>query len=132
MKKHEGVAVILFALLLAFGCAGSKNGKVTRQSSNVITADDIATVSASNAYEAVQMLRPHLLHRQSTRYESNVTGNVPMTAKVYLDGVQYGDIESLQGISAFSIAEIRYLNASEATLRFGTNHAGGAFVVTTK
>ena len=51
---------------------------------------------------------------------------------VYVQGVKYGDKESLKTISALEIAEIKYLPKSEATMRFGSDHAGGAFLIKLK
>ena len=51
---------------------------------------------------------------------------------VYLDGTRFGGIETLSLIQATSILEIRYLTASEATLRFGPGNAGGAIVITSR
>ena len=52
--------------------------------------------------------------------------------EIYLDGRHVGQLESLNSIQAEQIKEIRYLSASDATLRFGTGHTEGAIVVTSK
>jgi len=53
-------------------------------------------------------------------------------AVVYLDEVRFGDFTSLEQISVFSIKEIEYISPSEATLKFGTGHSGGAFLIRSK
>ena len=51
---------------------------------------------------------------------------------VYVQGAKYGDKESLKTISVLEIAQIKYLSKSEATMRFGSDHAGGAFLIKLK
>ncbi|MFQ6113821.1 MAG: TonB-dependent receptor plug domain-containing protein [bacterium] len=115
----------------AVACASSTETKSARRSTRVITAEEIATTSATNAYEAVQLLRPHLLQRQFHR-QTSLSSPGPITAIVYVDGVRYGDLQSLNTLSTENISEIRYIDSREATLRYGADHGGGAFMVKTK
>jgi outer membrane cobalamin receptor len=54
------------------------------------------------------------------------------TATVYLDGAKYGDTQSLKLINGEHVSRVQYLNGSEATTRYGTDHVGGAILITTK
>lgn len=128
--RYFPMLILLVVGLVA--CSNSTRKETARRSSSVITAEEIEKTSASNAYEAIQILRPNLLHRQSGRYSSNATGQASMQAQVYVDDVRYGDFETLRQISTFNIAEIEYLSPSEATMRHGTGHAGGAFLIKSK
>jgi len=102
-----------------------------RPSSSVISEAEIEQSTATNAYEIVQQLRPHLLQRQANRQNIAMTPGAP-SAVVYVDGVRYGFVESLQNISSFSIAEIEYISGREATFRYGSDHSAGAFLVKSK
>jgi hypothetical protein len=57
------------------------------------------------------------------------TGNLP---RVVVDDVSYGSIENLANLSANAVREIRYLNAADATTRWGTGYPGGVILVTMK
>jgi hypothetical protein len=81
----------------------------------------------SDAFTTVQTLRPQWLRQRGalsiTQRES---------VKVYLDGSLYGGAESLRQITTRSISSIRYLDALEATQRYGLDHGQGAIVVSTR
>ena len=51
---------------------------------------------------------------------------------VYLDGLPIGGKQTLRNIQANSIAEIRRLNADDATREFGVEHGAGAILLTSK
>jgi hypothetical protein len=51
---------------------------------------------------------------------------------VYLDGLPIGGKQALRGLRASSIAEIRRLNAVEATRELGVEHGAGAILLTSK
>ncbi len=116
--------IVLVALLAS--CAASNSSQGKKFSSSSITAEEIAQSSAKTAMEAIQLLRPSLLRQRGSRGHNRI---VPV---VYLDNIKYGDVASLQNIIASSIQEIKYLKATDATLRFGTNHMGGAFLITSR
>ena len=111
---------------------------------NVITADEIAHLSVQNAYEAVQKLRPAMLRPRQIASANGqggvsssappITGTTTVSGQVvvYSDGTRLGDVEQLRGITASSIASVRYYSASEAQTKWGSGHAGGAIEVITK
>jgi hypothetical protein len=51
---------------------------------------------------------------------------------LYVDNVKMLDMTGLSTIPATRVREIRYINASDATTRWGTGHASGVILVTTK
>ena len=51
---------------------------------------------------------------------------------VYLNGMRYGGVRSLTTLSAEAVGDITYMNASDATTRFGTGHSGGAILIRTR
>lgn len=100
-----------------------------RGSANLITLEEITTSGASDALQVVKLLRPSMLRGRSAA-PGNRSGLNEIV--VYIDGVRAGGPGALENVSAISIREIRYINASDATTRFGTGHALGAILVVSK
>ena len=121
-----------FLIALLVGTAACAHSGTTRQTRdpNMITQDEIARVTAANAYDAVQMLRPSFLRARGV--PSAASGGMPDLAVVYLDGMKMGDISQLQRIPTVGIVSIRYLSAIEANQRYGRGHEGGAILVDTR
>ena len=120
--------VLVIMVVMLFSCATSEQSKGRKSfRRDLISAEEIAQTTAKNAYEAIQLLRPNLLKYRGTRGRS-----LAIEPVVYVDNLRYGGMEALYDISSMTIEKIQYLKATDATTRFGTNHMGGAFVVTTK
>jgi len=118
-------SLLAFTLLLA-GCGGGAGGGAAaaapRGSADRIVAAELEAVPQLSAYEAIQRLRPRWLVTRS--------GGMP---QVHVNGnIQMGGVEALRTVRAADIQEIRYLNAADATTRFGTNYVSGAILVTTR
>jgi hypothetical protein len=79
-----------------------------------------------SALDAVRTLRPAFLR---TRPTGSIQNQAPIV--VYVDGVRRGGPETLAGIPAPVVGEIRYLKGNDATTRFGMGHENGAILVTT-
>lgn len=125
---------IALALGLVIGGCGSGRAPEAGygfRNRNVITYDEISMsrTGGTSAYDLIQRLRPEYLRSRGTSSLSNIT---PVTAVVYVDEVKYGQLESLRSLSADQIREVHYINASDATTRFGTDHVGGAILITTR
>jgi len=106
-----------------------KPEKVKRGGSNLILESEIAESAAENALDIVQQLRPSMLRpRAATGNSDGETGGV----SVYVDNVRAGGTESLRGLTRFVVKEIRFLNAGDATQRFGTGNMSGVILVTTR
>ncbi len=112
---------LVAALLTAAACSGATQGGSTTRRANLITAQEIASVEVSTAYDLVRRLRPRWLQARGSG-----------TPVVYIDQQRRGGLQELEQLQPIDVAEMRYLNASDATLRYGTNHPGGAILVTTK
>jgi hypothetical protein len=89
----------------------------------------VRDANVANALEAIQRLRPAML-RARTGVTTGEEGNSLIAA--YVDGVRVGGPEMLTNVSALGVREIRFINATDATQRFGTNHPLGAILVSTK
>ena len=149
-RRVRAPLLLAAATLLALGgagCASAGGGGGSggpKGGPNLITADEIATTSVQTAYEAIQKLRPAMLRQRqvaSANGQGGVGEGMP-SAKgsgvtsgavvVYMDNTRLGDVEQLRGISASSIASVRYFSASEAQTKWGSGHPGGAIEVVTK
>lgn len=91
-----------------------------------ITADQIREISATDALEAVQALRPEwLIQRGQEDFYDPEADNI----RVYLDEIDIGGIQALTGVSSLTIASIRFIDAAHATARWGTGHTQGVIQV---
>ena len=112
---------------VASDSAAAGDAAPRRSNPNLITADEIERSGASDAFSAIQVLRPRFLLRRG-----QVTGDPrPPSPKVYLDGQYYGEVSSLRSISVSVIETIRYLSSREATMAHGMDHEGGSIEITT-
>lgn len=119
---------IVALLVLASGCAATRSGSPAPDR-DLITAEEIRSVPARDAYDIVQHLRPEWLRPplgRSARYET-VIG-------VYYDNSRLGDVEALRSIQASGVASIRFLDAAQARglPGQGTEHMAGAIVVSSR
>lgn len=98
---------------------------------NILAAEEIATsrVPGWTAHDMIAQLRPEYLR---SRGVSSIRTREPDVAVVYLDGMRFGELESLRTLSATQILRIEYINAADATTRFGTDHVAGAILLSTK
>ena len=127
MRHVIRFAALAIVLATAPACAstGTPRPGGPRHSAYLISDQEIAAAEGVvTVYDAIQRLRPQWLTNSRAR---NVGSNDQLV--VYLDTNRYGTIESLRQLPIGGITDIRYLNAAEATNRFGTGHAGGAIVI---
>jgi hypothetical protein len=100
--------------------------------SNVITEEEITKSQATTAFDAVRRLRPAWFQQRGIAGTSEATADEAMGLVVYVDGIRRGGRDELQEIDAGTIKEMRLLNATDATTKYGTGHTRGAIEVTTK
>jgi hypothetical protein len=124
--------ILVSASFVLLACGGGGAGttadpntapRAVRGPADLITEAEINASVYQNALEAVQSLRPAML-----RARSSAGGQVVL----YVDNVKMLDMTGLSTIPATRVREIRYINASDATTRWGTGHASGVILVTTK
>jgi hypothetical protein len=125
MRKFALAAAAIISLT---SCATTTSHPASKNR-DLITADEIANSNASNAYEAIERLRPAFLR---TRGSQSLQNTAPPSAMVYLDGMRYGPVTSLAQIPAMGVISIQYMSALEASQRFGLGNEGGAILVATK
>ncbi len=122
----------LAGLLCLGACAGGAgaegDGPGPVRGTGDITREELDREVYTSAHHAIERLRRSWLRRRGARTPNN-PDNRP---SVYVDGVRVGPIEELFAISAEYIARISLLSPTDATTRFGTGHASGAIVISTR
>jgi hypothetical protein len=113
------MAIALTAMACTSGSGGTA-GSGTRSDPNLITREDLASVPAITAYDAVQRLRPRWLQRTGRR-------GVP---RVVVARTQRTNVYELTRIRADDVESIRFVSGPDATTRYGTGFTGGAIEVT--
>jgi hypothetical protein len=93
---------------------------------SVILRQEIQELSAENALDVIEQLRPEWLN---ARPPSRLGELDEVTVPVYLDDFRYGEIQSLRQIHVHDIESIRFIPASVATARWGVGHAAGVIQV---
>ena len=110
--------------------AGAEPRPTAYQDRNLVTQEELQRTSASNLFDAVRVLRPQWLRERPMITGSRSSGQGSLL--VYLDGAQFGDQTSLRQISVSVVLEVRFLSASEAQARYGTQDLQPAIAVTTR
>lgn len=130
--KRLCASVLMVAAMACASGSSSANEPNTATTSgrnaDVITAEELAdpSVASGDALEAVQRLRPRFLMTRGAMSVRNVTAG---SVHVSIDGGPLLTVDNLSRLRPNQIAEIRYLNASDAAQRFGTNAASGAVIL---
>lgn len=122
---RHGLAALLLLVLAGAACASGGGGG--GGGANRIIRDQFNSAD-ENAFLIVRRLRPGWLR---PRTQGTITNPEPAIAQVYLDQSHIGDANMLESISATSIASIEYMDALDATTRYGTGFAGGLIIVRT-
>jgi len=53
-------------------------------------------------------------------------------AYIFVDGSPYGSLESLRGFRVENVEEMHFIDATDATIRYGGQYQGGVILITTK
>jgi hypothetical protein len=128
MRPRTG---ILFALvLMASACAtGSSGSNEPQRNRDVLTAEELAPLVQFSAWDAIQRLRPMWMRPGGIRNSANPAGHYPY---VFVDGSPYGEMESLRGFRMENVREMRFVNATDTTIRYGGQYQGGVILVITR
>ena len=125
---------LVFVGLTLTACAAattssSRSMGISGMGREVLTAAEIVASRVTDVYQAVMQLRPEFLRRRPV-----APALTPFThpgIAVYLDDMPYGSTESLRQIPLERVRLIRYMSPTEANLKYGGSHTGGAILVTT-
>ena len=101
----------------ATGCGKPTGGSVAPRDRDVLTYDEIVSNSreGSDLLETLQALRPRFL----TPPPGVQRGSAPRGITVYIDQRIAGGAETLRGLTAGSVEEVRYLGPTESRDEFG-------------
>ena len=123
------LSALALAVVIAAGCASSSvpSRRTSGRDTRVLTFEEIKQSSASNLYDVIRAYRPEWLIKRG-QTSINLEGDIV----VYVDNVALGGPESLRSIDVHSVQTARFINASEAQMRYGVGHMHGAIVVTTR
>lgn len=114
-------------LLVAAGCGTGGSGSSSYRS-DLITSEEIAEASGTNAYQIVRQLRPAWLRGRGAQ-SVNAEASLPV---VYVHQMRYGDVSTLRDFARGDLVELRFVDAATATTRYGTGHGGGVIEVVTR
>ncbi len=93
----------------------------------VLTGDEIRATGAGNVWEAVRRLRPLWLSAQPRA--ASLVSPRPAGPVLYVAGVPQGSLQALQSMSVDQVRRVEFINARDATTRYGTGHTGGVIMV---
>lgn len=128
VKQMNGWAAAALIGTLVVGCSGRSVDTNPSTQPNRITSEEIRQVTAQNAYQLIQQLRPNWLQAHTPSLGTSSRGQV----LVYVDNTRMGGIDFLRQVSIAEVETAEYLNAAEAASRFGLNQTGGAILVKTR
>jgi hypothetical protein len=107
-------------ILLAAACGGGAGGGGgSAQDRYLLTAEDLAPYATQNLYEAVRRLRRFW-----------VQGSGGRSPRVFVNGVEMGGAPSLQEYQSDMVAEVRFVQPTDAMTQYGPDYAGGVINVT--
>lgn len=116
---------LLLAVWLVTGCAsGQQNQSSPPSDRNLLTQQEIDQSASMTAYDMIRALRPHWLSQRGV--SSLRTANPTM---LYVNETRVGSMERLRDYAPRDLREVRFLDASQATQRFGTGHRSGAIML---
>lgn len=130
MKLAANTWIIGGAIALALAlpaCASSGGGgSAATSNANVITFEELQRDPSMELLALIESVRPRWLRGRGT---STLAGQTPPS--VIIDGqVQPGRVDALRSIRVTDVEEVRYMNAGDATTRYGPGMISGAILVT--
>ena len=122
-RVRHATSVLLLGMSMAVtACGTAGRGASTGGPRDQITRNLIEVLAEDTAYGIIQQLRPRWLRARTQATPNNPE---PAYAHVFVDELSYGGLDSLRRISANEIERIEYLDARNATIRYGTGYLGG-------
>src|SRR5687768_6358671 len=93
---------------------------------NLLTGDQLRQVDVGNVYDALRRLRPQWLRARGSASMVSPRASEPI---VYVSGIRRGELRTLQNVNIDQVLRVEFIDARDATTRFGTGHAGGVITV---
>jgi hypothetical protein len=116
---HLAAAALMLTLSACASGGGGGDG-APRRSANRITAQELEGVAQLDCLQAIQRLRPDWLRTRTSARPA-----------IFVDGMESLNSEALRSLPVASVREMRFLDARDATTRFGTGYVSGAILITT-
>src|SRR6266550_4230645 len=149
MILDRRLALLFVAGALACASASANRGSGQPMDPNIITRAQIEAAGLGlTAYDVVKHIRPNLLTSRgqtsmnSGQCDTSAVAEPRVTAAclrqaasayphVYVDGLAYGDLNSLKNLTSAQIGEIRFYTVSEAQTKFGSGNPAGVIAIAT-
>lgn len=125
-SAERALAVDSLAAATAPAAAAAPRAARGRVDRNLITREEIEASTQTDALGMVRNLRPAWFRSRGNGGFSTVE-----VLRVYVDGLRT-DLSALRQLPPSVVREMRFLDASQATERFGTGHGMGALLVSTR
>ena len=109
--------------------AGSATAGTASANGQLMTGSFLTPYFSGETLYDVLRRRVPLYLRTRPNPGSELTGRDDPIA-VYINGSFSGSLEVLQSIQAYDVLTVSRMSASEAAIRFGPRHSGGALLVT--
>ena len=126
--------------------SSSVTTKRVRRDDSVLSVEEVKAAKLTNAYEAVEQLRPRWLRTRGRKIHMSVGTSTDSTGAmesgavtgmeenpqptVFLDTQPVGrDPGLLRRVTVQEFTQLRYLNGPEATVRFGKDYGTGIIMV---
>jgi hypothetical protein len=126
MHAHR-MLLVGFVGLVAAACASATQRAKSTSRPNAITREELASLPSTNAYDAIERLRPGWLRRPTA---PTLLGENPLL--VYVDHQLVGGVDELRSMSTDQVEQMEFITAPNATNRHGTGNASGAIEITTR
>lgn len=116
--------------LIALGLTGCAAIQESDSSSGSGSGDRLVfqeldvSLSGKTAYDVIEEYQPQWLRKRGRTSIAN-----PEEVNVYLEGTEYGPVESLRQISAENVDYAEHLSSGEAQFRFGPGNPQGAIAI---
>lgn len=139
--------VFALALGLSACASGSAGSGAGGGSADLITQQQIDDAGVDTALDVVRRYRSRWLRPARSQNTSDARAptsrpGMPQKAgdavatqvypKVFLDGALYGELDSLSSIRPGRVSSIQFISAADATMRYGSDYAGGVIEVFTR
>lgn len=125
MKTFRALA--LAAALCAWGGAAAAQQTTGTRDRDRLSGDEIRATNKDNLFDAIRALRPQWMNR---RGRGTILGQEFVV--VYRDGFAEGPPAVMREMNLQEVTEVVYLNAADATTRYGTGHQNGAILISTR
>jgi len=127
MFRNATIVLAACTIAVSVSCASATQTGSQRRSRNVLTAEDIEGQSERNLYDLLARVRPNWIRPQGAVL---VSGTSPVV--VYVDNVRFGGVGVLSDIPVQEVEQVRFVDGTDATTRYGMNLDGGVIEVTKK